>query len=254
MRLFDTHAHLTDKRFDKDRQQIIAGFGENGIELVMDVAEDVENARACIKNAEQHAMIYAAAGVHPHQAQKMKTGYIDELARLLEHDKVKAVGEIGLDYHHNFSPREVQKKVFYEQLELAASKKLPVILHDREAHADMLDALRTFRGKLTGVMHCFSGSYETAVECIRLGYYISFAGPLTFINAVKLQDAAARLPSERLLIETDCPYLAPEPVRGKRNEPKNVAHTVTKMAELRGVEPEEMALITFENGQKLFRI
>ncbi|MBQ3109414.1 MAG: TatD family hydrolase [Clostridia bacterium] len=254
MRLFDTHAHLTDSRFDEDRGSLISSLPEKGIALVVDVACGLEDAHKVVTYTEQYPFIYGAAGIHPHDAEDATLAELDGIAKILEKEKFVALGEIGLDYHYDFSPRDVQRKWFVEQLELAKQMKLPVSLHIREAFGDCMEILRQHKDGLCGVMHCYSGSWESAVECIDLGLHIAFGGSVTFKNARKLAEVAAQLPIERLLIETDCPYLTPEPYRGRRNDPSYVRHVAEKLAELRGCSTEEIAEATYQNGIRLFGI
>ncbi len=254
MKLFDTHAHLTDKRFDVDRPELLASLPAKGIHLVIDVAEDLQTSRACLQNAKAYEYIYASCGFHPHNAKRMKDEDLTAFRDMSAEPKVKAIGEIGLDYHYDFSPRDIQRKRFLQQIDLALELDLPIIIHDREAHGDMLDILRSYDKLPAGVMHCFSGNKEMALECVSLGLYLSFAGPLTFENAKKTAEAAKYIPLDRLLVETDCPYLTPVPFRGKRNDPSLVFYTAEKLAAVHGKTIEEMAEITLINGKKLFGI
>ncbi len=252
MRLFDTHAHLQDTRFDDDREAVAARITKDG-GLVMDCACSVAGAAQVTAFAESHEGVYCAVGIHPHDADTFTSGSIQALRELAKKPKALAIGEIGLDYHYDLSPRDVQKEVFAAQLALAREIGLPVIVHDREAHQDTLDIIRAEgRGRLPGVMHCFSGSWESAKIYLDLGFYISFSGTVTFSNARKTAEIASRLPLDRLLIETDCPYLAPVPFRGKRNEPSFVRLVAEKIATLRGTTTEAVANAAFENGQRLF--
>lgn len=255
MYLFDTHAHLDDSVFAGDLDKVLERAQAAGVVLILNAGFDLESSAAAVELAEKHREIYAAVGIHPHEAAGAGTDYLAELERLAAHPKVVAVGEIGLDYYRDLSPRRVQKKVFWEQLELAKKLGKPVIIHDRDAHGDVMDILRRWApGLAGGVMHCYSGSWEMAREVISLGFYISLAGPVTYPNAVRLKDIAARLPEERLLVETDAPYLAPQAFRGKRNEPALVVHTVEEIARLRKKDPKYIAEITSENGRRLFGI
>jgi len=254
MRLFDTHAHLTDQRFDEDRDLLIPSLPAKGIALVVDVACGLEDAHKVVTYTEQYPFVYGAAGIHPHDAEDATLAELDGIAKILEKEKFVALGEIGLDYHYDFSPRDVQRKWFVEQLELAKQMKLPVSLHIREAFGDCMEILRQHKNGLCGVMHCYSGSWESAVECIDLGLHIAFGGSVTFKNARKLAEVAAQLPIERLLIETDCPYLTPEPFRGRRNDPSYVRHVAEKLAELRGCSADEIAEATYQNGLEVFGI
>lgn len=255
MKLFDTHCHLDDERFSEDRDQLIQALPKQGLVSCVTVGSDLASSERSIALAHQYAHIYAAAGVHPHEAAKAPEDYLSRLRLLLKTPKVVALGEIGLDYYYDFSPRETQKEILTQQLDLAYELKMPVILHVRDAHGDMIDLLRNLgERRPSGVLHCFSGSAESALEYVRMGFYISFAGPVTFKNAGKLLLAAQAVPSDRLLIETDSPYLAPVPMRGKRNDPSLVRHVCIKLAELRGVDTETMAEMTCSNAQRFFGI
>lgn len=254
MEYFDTHAHLNDERFDTDRDALIATFPQKGVTRVLDVACDLRATDTTLELIGRYENVYAAVGMHPHEAQHMQNDWMDQLRQMLRLPKVCALGEIGLDYHYDFSPRDVQKKWFVEQLELAKELDVPVVLHVREAFGDAMEILRAHRQNLKGVMHCFSGSIETAFECLNLGLYISFGGAVTFENARRLADVASRLPIDRLLIETDCPYLAPVPHRGKRNDPTLVALVAQKLAGLQGASVEEVARITYQNGLDCFEM
>lgn len=254
MRLFDTHAHLTDERFDNDRDELIAALPEKGVTLVANVACGLNDAYKTAELTEKYPFIYGAAGIHPHDAEEATLAELDGIAKILGREKFVALGEIGLDYHYDLSPREVQRKWFAEQLDLAKQLDLPVSLHIREAFGDGLEILRAHKNGLRGVMHCYSGSFESAVECIDLGLHIAFGGSVTFKNARKLAEVAAQLPLERLLIETDSPYLTPEPFRGRRNDPSYVRCAAEKLAELRGCAVEEIAEATYRNGLDVFGI
>lgn len=250
--LYDTHAHVNESAFDADRAAVLARIHANGVALYNEVGTDLADSARAIALAQTHDWIYAAAGIHPHEAQQAPADYLTQLQALLEQPKCIALGEIGLDYHYDFSPRDVQRRVFAEQLTLALAMDKPVIIHDREAHQDTMQAIAAHRGALRGVMHCYSGSLEDAKRYLNLGFYISFAGPLTFKNANKLREVAAYVPMDRVLCETDSPYLAPVPVRGKRNDPQHVAHVVRMLAEIKGISFEQAALVTMENGKNLF--
>lgn len=252
MELFDTHAHLLDGRFDADRGEVIAALGAAGVAHALEACCDEAGIDAVIALCEAHPQLYGSAGVHPHSADEWNAGTAAHIERALSHPHIVAIGEIGLDYHYDFSPRDVQKRVFSEQLELACAHRVPVLIHDREAHGDCMDLLRAFRGRLSGVMHCFSGSYETAKECINGGLYIAFGGALTFKNAVNRREIAAKLPLERLLLETDCPYMTPEPFRGKRNDPRLVRRVLEVLATVREEPIGRIAAATTENALRLF--
>lgn len=253
--LFDTHAHLDDERFDGDRKQIIEQCRAEGIELILNAGSNMNTSQKAIAIAEGYDFIYASAGVHPHDAKSMDKTTIDELSRLAAHKKVRAIGEIGLDYHYDFSPRDVQKQRFMEQIDLAKQLKLPIIVHDRESHGDIMDIFKRMNvSGMGGVLHSFSGSVEMARECLKLGFYLSFSGSVTFKNAVKSIEAVKEIPLDMLLIETDSPYLTPVPHRGERNYPGYVRHVAEKIAEIKGISFEEVAQKTLQNGKRLFNI
>jgi len=255
MRLFDSHCHLDDERFDEDRAETIARVYESGVERCCCVGSDLPSSRRCLALAEEHDFIYAAAGVHPHEAKDAPADYLEQLKALLAHPRVVALGEIGLDYYYDLSPREVQKQVLNQQLDLALETDMPVIFHIRDAHGDMFDILRA-RGKNlpAGVIHCCSASAEMVREYLKMGFYVSFAGPITFKNAAGPAEASRAVPLDRLLIETDSPYLTPAPLRGRRNEPTYVRYVLEKQAEIHGIDPEKLAEITWQNACALYRI
>ena len=231
--LFDTHAHLEDEKFDDDRAEVIENIKNAGIGFVVNPGCDVESSKKAVKLSEEYDFIYAAVGVPPHDTEDMTPSTLDEIEKLCSHKKVKAVGEIGLDYYYDFSAKEKQIYWFEEQMELAKKVKLPVIIHDRDAHRDTIDILKKKHvEEVGGVMHCFSGSVEMAEEALRLGMYISVAGPVTFKNSARLPQVVLRVPNDRLLIETDSPYLTPEPMRGKRNDSSKIIYTAKKIAEI----------------------
>ena len=253
--LFDTHAHLNDPAFDPDREELMAGFRDKGIGFVMNAGCSLESSKDIIRMAEAYPWLYASVGSHPDSADEVNEAVIEEYRKLCRHEKVKAIGEIGLDYYYDLSPRDVQKEVFVKQLLLARELEMPAVFHVRDAHGDVLDLLRANRSQLpAGVVHCYSGSVESAREYLDMGFYISFAGPVTFKKAPKLQEAAVNVPLDRLLIETDCPYMAPEPFRGKRNDPGKLYRMAERLAEIRGMTLEEIHEITTENGKRLYRI
>ena len=254
MRVFDTHCHLDDEKFDEDREEAYQRMLEANVHRCVCVGSDIPTSRRTQAFAAGHFGVYAAVGVHPHEAKDAKENYLSQLKEMLFLPKVVALGEIGLDYFYDFSPRDVQKKVMDEQIDLAIQLDKPVIFHIRDAHGDMVDYFRGRKILPRGIIHCFSGSAETAKEYVKMGFYISFAGPLTFKKAPHLQAAAMEVPLDKLLVETDSPYLAPEPKRGRRNEPANVVYTLKKLSELRGIPEEEMAEITWENGCLLYGI
>lgn len=255
IRYFDSHAHLTDENIG-ELQTILEACREAGVRRVLDAASDLEDSSLCIAHAQAHDCIHAAAGVHPHAAldTPLDEG-MEKLRTLVAENGVVAIGEMGLDYHYDGDWRAAQMAWFNAQLDLAVKTGLPVIVHDREAHGDTLDVLRRHKGKVTGVVHCFSGSLEMARECIKMGFYISFSGSVTFKNAKRLQEVAANLPLDRLLVETDAPYLSPEPVRGRRpNQPAYVVHVAQCIARLHNEEVSKVAETTYDNACALFGI
>lgn len=252
--LFDTHTHLLDDRFQEDRDALCAALPSLGIRYLLEACTAVNDAQRVLSFVDRYDYMYAALGTHPHDAADMREEDIPKLRALLQHKKAVAVGEIGLDYHYDFSPRDTQRKWFDAQLSLAGEMNLPVVLHVREATADALALLRAHQNTLRGVMHCFSGSYETAKICLDMGLYIAFGGALTFQNAQKSVEVAKKLPLERLLIETDCPYMTPAPYRKERNDPSRVRLVAERLAELKGLPVEEVAAVTLQNGKDVFGI
>lgn len=253
--LFDTHTHLTDVAFDEDREEVIRRAEQAGVSLMVNVGYSRETIPPTLALAEQHDSIYAAVGWHPQQAKEMTPQDLAWLEELAAHPKVVALGEMGLDYYWDTSPKEVQQTVFREQIALAKRVNKPIIIHNRDAHQDVVTILREENAQeVGGVMHCFSGSVEIAQACLELGFYISFGGPITFKNAKKPKEVAKTIPLDRLLIETDSPYLTPHPYRGKRNESSYVRYVAESLAELRGLTYEEICQITTENGKRLFGI
>ena len=251
--LFDTHAHLDDHAFDADRRELLAALPDQGIGLLMNPGCSLESSRNAIGLAEEYDYIYAAVGSHPDVADEVDDACIAQYRELCKHPKVKAIGEIGLDYHYEDIPRQIQCKAFRAQMELARELDLPVIVHEREAHEDGMQIVREFPD-VTGVFHCYSGSAEMARQLVDRGWYIGFTGVLTFKNARKALEVAASIPLDRIVIETDCPYMAPEPFRGKRNDPGKIYRMAEKLAELRGLSVEEIHTITLKNGKRLYRI
>lgn len=255
MELFDSHCHVDEPKFDTDRDEALARMKARGVTRYAVIGTDMETSRHAADFAAGYEGCYAAVGFHPHEAKHMRPADLDTLAQWLKEEKVVALGEIGLDYYYDLSPRDVQLDMCQQQLDLAWQESVPVAFHVRDAHQDMLDILKARKATLTGgIIHCFSGSWEIAKEYLKLGYYISFAGPVTFKKAPKLQEAAINVPRGRLLIETDSPYLAPEPVRGRRNEPANVYHVAEKIAALRGESLEDVAAYTTQNTLAVYRI
>ena len=249
---FDTHAHYDDGKFDADRDAVLSSLPEKGVELVMNAACDLPTMKSSVELAERYPFVYAAVGIHPHDADTLDDA-LGLIESLCSHEKVKAIGEIGLDYHYDFSPRDVQKKAFAAQMELARSLDMPVIVHDREAHADCLETVRRFKG-VRGVFHCFSGSAELADELVKMGWYISFTGAITFKNAKKAAQIVASLPEDRIMIETDCPYMTPEPFRGRRNDSSYLEYICSAVAAFRGISQDRAAALTAENGRRFFSI
>lgn len=254
MPIFDTHAHYDDSRFDGDRDAVLAALPEAGVELVLDPGCDLPSSRAAAALAERYGHVYAAAGIHPENCAGFQDADLAALRQLLAQPKVAAIGEIGLDYYWAENPpRDFQQMVFRKQLALAEELDLPVIVHDREAHGDSLSIIREFPA-VTGVFHCFSGSPEMAEELLKRGWYLGFDGPITYKNARRAPEVVAITPLERMVVETDAPYLSPVPVRGRRNDSRYLPHVIAKLAEWKGVTPEEMTRITCENGKRLFRL
>lgn len=228
---------------------LAAGVGE-----CVCVGSDLPSSRRCLAFARAHTGVYAAVGVHPHEAKDAPPDYLAQLEALMTQEKAVALGEIGLDYYYDLSPRETQRRVLAEQVALAAERDWPTIYHIRDAHGEMVDFFRAQKRLPPGLIHCFSGSVEIAREYVRMGFFISFAGPLTFKKAPHLWEAAMNVPLDRLMVETDSPYLAPEPLRGRRNEPANVVWVLRRLAELRGLPEEEMARVTTENARRFYRL
>ena len=252
--LFDTHAHMDDLAFQEDREDILEGLADKGVGLVMNPGCSLASSRNAVALAEKYPFVYAAVGSHPDVADEVNEETLEEYRKLCKlHEKVKAIGEIGIDYHYEDIPRERQLKAFRMQMELAREVGLPVIVHEREAHEDGMAVVREFPD-VTGVFHCYSGSAEMARQLVDKGWYIGFTGVLTFKNARKAIETAQAIPIDRIVLETDCPYMAPVPHRGKRNDPGYLCHMAEKLAEVRGLSLEEIHQITFENGKRLYRI
>ena len=252
--IFDTHAHYDDAQFDADREALLSAMPENGVGLILDPGCDLESSRAAIALAEQYPHIYAAVGYHPENCAPYTDADLDILRRLAQHPKVVAIGEIGLDYYWEQNPpKEFQQAVFRAQLALARELDLPVIVHDREAHADCLAIVKEFPG-VRGVFHCYSGSVEMARELWKLGWYLGFDGPVTYKNARRTVEVAAEVPLERLLLETDSPYMAPVPKRGTRNDSRNIRCIAEKIAEIRNMTADAIIRVSAENGRRLFGI
>ena len=250
--IFDTHAHYDDERFQEDRDELLSSLFEGSVSHIVNCGCDLKSSLTTIALAEKYENLYAAVGVHAHEAESCTDDDLAKIAELYSHNKVVAVGEIGLDYFYDFSPRERQIEVFRKQIELANKLDLPVIIHDREAHEDTLGILKELRPK--GVVHCFSGSVEMAKEIIKLGLYIGLGGAVTFKNARKPLEVAEYVPLDKLVIETDAPYMTPVPFRGKRCDSAHIAYTAEKIAEVKGMDVQELVDICNENSKKLFNI
>ncbi|HBD62956.1 MAG TPA: hydrolase TatD [Clostridiales bacterium] len=251
----DSHAHLDDERFDEDREELIDSLQENGIEAVLNPGADLKTSRAAVALADKYPFIYAAVGCHPHDSKFMDDDTMNIFRELAKNKKVLGIGEIGLDYYYDNSDRETQKIWFREQIRLAKELDLPYIVHDRDAHEDIIRIMKEEHHSGTrGILHCYSGSVEMAREFMKLGFYISLGGPVTFKKAKTPRMVAKEVPMEKLLIETDCPYLAPEPFRGKRNDPKLVKYVAEEIAGIREVTVSEIAEKTKENFKRLFNL
>ena len=252
--LFDTHAHMDDRAFDEDREELLTSLPGQGIALLMNPGCSLESSRNASLLSRTYDYIYAAVGSHPDAADEVNEDVLEEYRTLCKlNPKIKAIGEIGLDYHYEDIPRELQLKAFRAQMALAAELDLPAIVHERDAHEDGMKVVDEFP-TVTGVFHCYSGSAEMAKALVKRGWYIGFTGVLTFKNARKALEVAASIPIDRIVLETDCPYMAPEPFRGKRNDPGKLYRMAERLAELRGLTVEEIHRITVENGKRLYRI
>lgn len=250
----DTHSHIYFDNYKKDRNKLISNFDDDELDLVMSIGINLETSEKSIELAEKHRKIYAVVGFHPSESASVNNETMDKLKNFSGNKKVKAIGEIGLDYYRNYQPVETQKKAFAQQLELASELKIPVVIHDRESHKDIYDYLKAFKGKVKGIMHSFSGDYEFAKKMIDLGYYISVTGVVTFRKAETLKDVVKKVPLEVLLSETDCPFLTPEPYRGKRNQPAYVKYVVKRIAHITGVDEDFVADTLLDNAKKAFNI
>ena len=249
--IFDAHAHYDDRWFDDDRSALLSSFPQNGVSYIVNAAVDIATAKTAIGYAEQYPFMYACVGIHPENLSGLASDYLEQLTELLKHPRVVALGEIGLDYHWDI-PRDEQNRVFEEQLKLARELDIPVVIHDREAHGDVMMLLRKYQPK--GLMHCFSGSVEMLKEVLKLGMSISLGGTVTFKNARVPVEVAAAVPLDRLLLETDAPYLSPVPNRGKRNDSTNIAYTAQRIAEIRNMDAQELIDVTTENAKRLYGI
>ena len=253
--LFDTHTHVNDEQFDNDVAEVIARAQQEGVGKMVVVGFDRPTIEKAIQLIDTYEHIYGCIGWHPVDAIDMTDEDLAWIEDLAQHPKVVALGEMGLDYHWDKSPKDIQQEVFRKQIRLAKKMKLPIVIHNREATADVISILKEEGAEeVGGIMHCFSGSAETAIECIDLNFYISLGGPVTFKNAKKPKEVAAQIPLDKLLVETDCPYLAPHPFRGKRNEPAYVKLVAEQIAEIKGIAFEDVARATTKNAEVLFGI
>ena len=252
--LFDTHAHMDDRAFDADREEVLSSLPAQGVGLLMNPGCSLQSSRAASALSQKYPFVYAAVGSHPDAADEVNDDVLEEYRRLVgSNPKIKAIGEIGLDYHYEDIPREIQQRAFRAQMGLAQELNLPVIVHEREAHQDGMDIVSEFPA-VTGVFHCYSGSLEMAKWLISRGWYIGFTGVLTFKNARKALEVAAGIPLDRIVLETDCPYMSPEPFRGRRNDPGRLYRMAEALADLQGLSREEIEAITLENGKRLYRL
>ena len=251
--IFDTHAHYDDEQFNEDRVELLNSMEEQGVGTIINVSATYNSCRKVIALAREYPFVYAAVGIHPDEVGSLNEETFAQMKELFKEEKVVAVGEIGLDYHYEDPPRDVQQRAFRMQMKLAQELSLPVVIHEREAHEDGLRIISDFPD-VTGVFHCFSGSYEMAKELIKRGWCIGFTGVVTFKNAHKAVEVAQNIPLDRILIETDCPYMAPEPFRGRRCDPSLVPYVAKKIADLRGIPAEEVARATESNARRVFRL
>lgn len=251
LKYIDSHAHYDDEQFDSDRDELLVKLHGNGVRNIVNIGCTIERSQFSVDLAEKFPFVYAAVGIHPEDAADAPENYLEIIRKMSDHEKCVAIGEIGLDYHYESFDKELQIRYFEEQLDLAKEKQLPVVIHSREATGDTMNILKK-RGNVSGVMHCFSGSAETARQVLELGMNISFTGVLTFKNARKAIEALKAVPLDRLMLETDCPYMAPEPNRGKRCDSGMIVNIIEKIAEIKGTAPEEIAEKAMENTMKLF--
>lgn len=252
--IFDSHAHYDDESFNEDRENVIKEIRENGVINVLNCGASMEGARDSFKLANKYDFFYAAVGIHPENAYELTEENYEEIKEMTKNPKVRAIGEIGLDYYWKENPpREKQKEVFRKQMELAKELNMPVVIHDRDAHGDTLEIMKEFP-EVKGVVHCFSGSVEFARECLKLGYYIGFTGVVTFKNSKKIVEVAKEVPLDRMLVETDAPYMAPTPNRGKRNRSDYIKFIIEKIAEVKELSVEEVSNATIENAKNLLKI
>lgn len=252
--IFDTHSHYDDEQFDEDRDELLKSMYENGVGTIVNVGASLNGCKKSVELAQQYPFVYAAVGVHPDEVGTLNEETFSWLEKQCDNERVVAVGEIGLDYYWDHESHELQKKWFIEQLDLARRKNLPVIIHSREAAADTFDIMKENAKGLQGVIHCFSYSVEMAKEYVKMGFYIGIGGVVTFKNAKKVKEVVEAVPIEKIVLETDCPYLAPEPNRGKRNSSVNIHYVADVIASLKGITKEEVIRITEENARKLYQL
>ena len=250
--IFDVHAHYDDEKFDADREEVLSSMAEKNVICIVNAGTDIETSRKTLNYCEKYNFMYGAVGIHPECADKLPQNYLKEIENMAMHEKAVAIGEIGLDYYWDGVPRDIQKKVFTEQLELAYKLSMPVVIHDRDAHGDTMEILRKYKPK--GIMHCFSGSVEMCREIVNLGMSISLGGVVTFKNARHSVEVAKYIPLDRLMLETDAPYLAPVPFRGKRCDSSMIMMTAERIAEIKGISVEELLKITAENACRMYGI
>lgn len=253
--IFDTHAHYDDKQFDQDREELLASMKDNGIGTIMDVGSNMETSAWIVEAVKRYPMMYGAVGVHPSDTADLTDADMDTLKKYAAMDKILAIGEIGLDYYWDEPERSIQKKWFEAQIELAREVKLPIIIHSRDAAKDTYDIMKALHAEdIGGVVHCFSYSKEMARQFLDMGFYIGIGGVVTFKNAKTLKEVAAYAPLDRIVLETDCPYLSPEPNRGKRNSSLNLNYVAEALSQIKGVGKEELIAVTEENARKLYRM
>lgn len=255
MELFDSHAHYNDEKFDEDREILIEEIYNSGVTAIVNVGYSIESSKKAVEIAKNYKFMYATAGVSPNDIENLSTDYLEQIEKIAQEEKVVAIGEIGLDYYWNKENKEEQKEIFIKQIELANKLDLPIVIHTREAIMDTIDILKNkIKCKNKGVFHCCPLNPELIKEALKLGFYISLAGPVTFKNSKNAKEVVELVPLERILIETDSPYLSPEPVRGKRNDSRNVRHIAEKIAEIKGIPAEKIAKQTYENAKRIFKI
>ncbi len=252
--IFDTHAHYDDEAFDGDRDTLLSSMNENGIANIVNVGASMESSAESVRLSEKYDFIYAAVGVHPNDTGNLTEGDMEMLMNWCKRDKTVAIGEIGLEYHYLEPDKDIQKKWFLRQLDLAAELNMPVIIHSRDAAAETFDIMKQYAGRLSGVIHCYSYSQEMAKEYVKMGFYIGVGGVVTFKNGKKLKETVEQIPLDRIVLETDCPYLSPEPNRGKRNSSLNLPYVAAEIARIKGISDKEVIDRTFENARLLYRI